>query len=152
MAHSYIEAFPTEAEAFRAYARDRPASRTFLVDTYDTLDGVRAAIGVIRELGLSRPLAVRLDSGNLPTLAHQTRQLLNEAGLAHVRLFVSGGLDEYDLERFRRNRVPIDAAGIGTKLGVSADAPSPRQRLQARRLRRPARPQALARQGHPPRT
>jgi nicotinate phosphoribosyltransferase len=124
MAHSYIEAFPTEAEAFRAYARDRPASRTFLVDTYDTLDGVRAASGVIRELGLSRPLAVRLDSGNLPTLAHQTRQLLNEAGLAHVRIFVSGRLDEYDLERFRRNRVPIDAAGIGTRLGVSDDAPS----------------------------
>jgi nicotinate phosphoribosyltransferase len=123
MAHSYVEAFPTEADAFRAYAQDRPSARTFLVDTYDTLDGVRAAIDVIRELGLARPLAVRLDSGDIAHLARQTRALLDEAGLAHVQIFVSGGLDEYDLERFRRDGVPVDGAGVGTKLGVSADAP-----------------------------
>lgn len=124
MAHSYVEAFPSEADAFRAYAEDRPASRTFLVDTYDTLDGVRAAIDTIRELGLARPLAVRLDSGDLPTLARRTRALLDEAGLAHVQIFVSGGLDEYDLERFRDDALPIDAAGVGTQLGVAADAPT----------------------------
>jgi nicotinate phosphoribosyltransferase len=124
MAHSYIEAFPTEADAFRAYAEDRPARQTFLVDTYDTLHGVRAAIDTIRQLGLTRPLAVRLDSGDLSTLARKTRALLDEAGLAHVQIFASGGLDEFDLERFRREHAPIDAAGVGTKLGVSADAPS----------------------------
>jgi nicotinate phosphoribosyltransferase len=112
MAHSYVEALPTEADAFRAYAEDRPARRTFLVDTYDTLDGVRAAIATIRELGLARPLAVRLDSGDLRTLARKTRALLDEAGLAHVQIFASGGLDEFDLERLRRDRVPVDAAGI----------------------------------------
>jgi nicotinate phosphoribosyltransferase len=123
MAHSYIEAFACEADAFRAYAQDRPAARTFLVDTYDTLDGVRTAIDVIRELGLAGPLAVRLDSGDIAALARQTRQLLDEAGLALVQIFASGGLDEYDLERLRREAVPVDAAGVGTKLGVSADAP-----------------------------
>lgn len=123
MAHSYIEAFACEADAFRAYAQDRPAARTFLVDTYDTLDGVRTAIDVIRELGSAGPLAVRLDSGDIAVLARQTRRLLDEAGLAHVEIFASGGLDEYDLERLRRDGVPVDAAGVGTKLGVSADAP-----------------------------
>jgi nicotinate phosphoribosyltransferase len=124
MAHSYVEAFPSEAEAFRAFAEDRPSSPTFLVDTFDTLGGVQAAIGVIRQLGLTGPLAVRLDSGDLAELARKARRLLDEAGLAQVRIFASGGLDEYDLERFRRDRVPIDAAGVGTRLGVSADAPS----------------------------
>lgn len=124
MAHSYVEAFPSEADAFRAYARDRPSARTFLVDTYDTLDGVRAAIDVVRELGLARPLAVRLDSGDIAHLTRQARGLLDEAGLAHVQIFVSGGLDEYDLERFRREGIPVDGAGVGTKLGVSADAPA----------------------------
>ena len=123
MAHSYIEALACEADAFRAYAQDRPAARTFLVDTYDTLDGVRTAIDVIRELGLAGPLAVRLDSGDITALARQTRRLPDEAGLAHVQIFASGGLDEYDLERLRRDGVPVDAAGVGTKLGVSADAP-----------------------------
>ncbi|MGE5135104.1 MAG: nicotinate phosphoribosyltransferase [Gemmatimonadota bacterium] len=123
MAHSYIEAFADEAAAFRAFAEDLPARTTFLVDTYDTLAGVRAAIGVIRELGLSSGLGVRLDSGDLAGLAVATRQMLDEAGLPQVRIFVSGGLDEYDLARLRASGAPVDAAGVGTKMGVSADAP-----------------------------
>ena len=124
MAHSYIEAFGDEASAFRAFAQDLPGRTTFLVDTYDSLRGVEAAIGVIREMGLTRSLAVRLDSGDLAALAVQTRRLLDAAGLAQVRIFVSGGLDEHDLERMRMAGAPIDAAGIGTRLGVSADAPT----------------------------
>lgn len=124
MAHSYIEAFADETSAFRAFAQDLPDRTTFLVDTYDTLRGVGAAIAVIRELGLTRSLAVRLDSGDLATLARRTRRLLDAAGLPQVRIFVSGGLDEHDLERMRMAGVPIDAAGIGTRLGVAADAPS----------------------------
>jgi nicotinate phosphoribosyltransferase len=123
MAHAYIEAFPSEADAFRAFAEDFPGRTTFLVDTYDTLGGVRAAIEVIRERGLRGPLSIRLDSGDLAVLARQARLLLDDAGLPVVRIFVSGGLDEHDLERFRADRVPIDGAGIGTLLGVSADAP-----------------------------
>jgi nicotinate phosphoribosyltransferase len=124
MAHSYIEAFATEAGAFQAFAEDLPERTTFLVDTYDTRAGVKAAIGVIRQLGLSGPLGVRLDSGDLARLARETREQLDGAGLPDVRIFVSGGLDEYDLERFRADKIPIDAAGVGTQMGVSADAPS----------------------------
>jgi nicotinate phosphoribosyltransferase len=111
MAHSYIEAFPTEADAFRAFAVDLPGRTTFLVDTYDTAGGVDAAIEVIRELGLSGALGVRLDSGDLAQLARETRVQLDTARLHNVRIFVSGGLDEYDLERFRADGAPIDAAG-----------------------------------------
>ena len=124
MAHSYIEAFPTEVEAFRAFAQDLPGRTTFLVDTYDTRRGVENAIGVIRELGLSGSLGVRLDSGDLIALARDARRLLDDAGLPDVRIFASGNLDEYELERFALEKAPIDAAGVGTRLGVSQDAPS----------------------------
>lgn len=123
MAHSFIEAFATERDAFRAFAEDHPDRLTFLVDTYDTIGGVEAAIEVIGELALTEGLAVRLDSGDLHALSREVRGVLDDAGLAHVRIFVSGGLDEVDLERFVAAGLPIDAAGVGTRLGVSADAP-----------------------------
>jgi nicotinate phosphoribosyltransferase len=123
MAHSYIEAFPTELEAFRAFAQDLPAQTTFLVDTYDTLEGVAHAIEVIGEFGLGSHSAIRLDSGDLVSLARAARAMLDRAGLPRVRIFASGGLDEHDLARFVAERAPIDAAGVGTRLGVSADAP-----------------------------
>jgi nicotinate phosphoribosyltransferase len=123
MAHSFIEAFPTEADAFRAFARDFPHRTTFLVDTYDTLQGVRTAIEVIRELGLTEGLAVRLDSGDLAELSTAARALLDAEGMAHVRIFASGGLDEYSVDELIRAGAPIDAFGVGTRVGVSADAP-----------------------------
>lgn len=123
MAHSYIEAFSTETGAFQAFAEDFPGRITFLVDTYDTLAGVEAAIRVIHRLGLTANLGVRLDSGDLAHLAREARELLDAAHLPDVRIFASGGLDEYDLERFRIDGIPIDVAGVGTQMGVSADAP-----------------------------
>jgi nicotinate phosphoribosyltransferase len=123
MAHSFIEAFPTETEALRAFARDFPDRTTFLVDTYDTLEGVETAIAVIRGLGLSEGLGVRLDSGDLAELAIASRRRLDEAGLPQVRIFASGGLDEFEIERLVDARAPIDAFGVGTRMGVSADAP-----------------------------
>jgi nicotinate phosphoribosyltransferase len=123
MAHSYIESFPSEVEAFRAFARDFPTRTTFLVDTYDTPNGVRNAIEVIRELGLEDSLGVRLDSGDLDGLSREARALLDGAGLPHVRIFASGGLDEHDIDRLVSAGAPIDAFGIGTRMGVSADAP-----------------------------
>jgi nicotinate phosphoribosyltransferase len=123
MAHSYIEAFPTEREAFRAFAADLPERTTFLVDTYDTMTGVGNAIGVIRDLGLARRSGIRLDSGDLAALAREARQMLDDAGLPAVKIFVSGGLDEHDLARLVEAGVPVDAAGVGTRMGVSADAP-----------------------------
>jgi nicotinate phosphoribosyltransferase len=123
MAHSYIEAFPTESEAFRAFASDLPAATTFLVDTYDTLGGVAHAIEVTKQLGIESSAAVRLDSGDLVALAYQARRMLDEAGLKSVRIFVSGALDERDIRRMLDAGAPIDAVGVGTRLGVSADAP-----------------------------
>ena len=123
MAHSFIEAFPTEGDAFRAFAEDHPSRTTFLVDTYDTLGGVRAAIDAIRDLGLDGALGVRLDSGDLDSLARGARALLDDAGLAHARIFASGGLDELEVHELVQADAPVDAFGIGTQLGVSADAP-----------------------------
>jgi nicotinate phosphoribosyltransferase len=123
MAHSYIEAFPSERDAFRAFAIDHPSRVTFLVDTYDTLGGIDHAIAIIEELGLEGPLGIRLDSGDLAELARQARYRLDATGHERVRIFVSGGLDEYALEELRLSGAPVDAAGVGTKMGVSADAP-----------------------------
>ncbi|HEX7247180.1 MAG TPA: nicotinate phosphoribosyltransferase, partial [Actinomycetota bacterium] len=121
--HSFIEAFDTEREAFRAFAEDHPGRTTFLVDTYDTLDGVRAAIDTIVELELTGEIGVRLDSGDLDALARGARSLLDAAGLARARIFASGGLDELEVHELVRAGAPVDAFGIGTQLGVSADAP-----------------------------
>jgi nicotinate phosphoribosyltransferase len=123
MAHSFVEAFPTEGAAFRAFAEDHPHRTTFLVDTYDTLGGVRAAISTIEELQLDGNLGIRLDSGDLDALARGARTLLDDAGLANARIFASGGLDELEVHELVQAGAPVDAFGIGTKLGVSADAP-----------------------------
>jgi nicotinate phosphoribosyltransferase len=123
MAHSFIEAFPSELDAFRAFAEDRPDRTTFLVDTYDTLNGVRNAIAVAKERGLTEGIGVRLDSGDLDDLARQTRSLLDAAGLPDARIFASGGLDEHEVAELVGAGVPVDAFGIGTQMGVSADAP-----------------------------
>lgn len=123
MAHSYVEAFGDERRAFTAFAEDIGGPVTFLVDTYDTLAGVRHAIEVIAQLGLQESAAVRLDSGDLATLSRQARQMLDAAGMPEVRIFVSGGLDEFQIADLVAAHAPIDAAGVGTRITVSADAP-----------------------------
>jgi nicotinate phosphoribosyltransferase len=125
MAHSYITSFPSEIEAFRRFAASFPDNCTLLVDTYDTLAGTRNAIVVAREMQQQghRLRAIRLDSGDLLDLSRKTRALLDEAGLHEVRIFASGGLDEFAVEELLQAGAPIDAFGVGTKVGVSADAP-----------------------------
>ncbi|MFI6603692.1 nicotinate phosphoribosyltransferase [Nonomuraea sp. NPDC050536] len=123
MAHSFIEAHGDEETAFKVFATDFPAKTTFLVDTYDTISGVRAAIDVTRRMRLPGPIGVRLDSGDLASLARRTRQLLDEAGMRDAKIFASGGLDEYAISALVAAGAPIDAYGVGTKMGVSADAP-----------------------------
>ncbi|HEY8544925.1 MAG TPA: hypothetical protein VIL36_07750, partial [Acidimicrobiales bacterium] len=122
--HAYVQAFPTERRAFEAYAATFPERTTFLVDTYDTLDGVDHAIAVIRHLGLVHNVGVRLDSGDLAGLARATRDRLDAAGLPHVRIFASGGLDEHAIDELVRADAPVDAVGVGTKVGVADDTPS----------------------------
>ncbi len=125
MAHSYVEAFPREIDAFRAFARAFPKATTLLIDTYDTLAAARKAVVVAREMAArgERLGGVRLDSGDLVALSRDVRRILDEAGLGDVRIFASGGLDEDAVERCLAAGAPIDAFGVGTRMNVSADAP-----------------------------
>jgi nicotinate phosphoribosyltransferase len=123
MAHSFITAFDDEREAFRAFAEDHPHRTTFLVDTYDTLNGVRNAIEVIEDVDPPGEVGVRLDSGDLDRLSREARRILDHAGLGRAKIFASGGLDEHEVAELVRAGAPVDAFGIGTQLGVSADAP-----------------------------
>ncbi len=125
MAHSYVEAFPDELTAFRAYARAYPDRAILLVDTYDTIEGTRRAITVARELDAEghRLQGVRLDSGDLAVLAARVRSMLDDAGFTDAIVFASGGLDEHDVARLLDSGVPIAGFGIGSKLGTAADSP-----------------------------
>jgi nicotinate phosphoribosyltransferase len=124
LAHSYIQAHDDEYEAFRAFARLYPDT-VLLVDTYDTLDGVRKVIDLARELGSSfRVSAIRLDSGDLGDLAIRARRMLDEAGLHQVGIFASGGLNEDEIVRVVAMGAPINGFGVGTDMGVSRDAPA----------------------------
>ena len=124
MAHSYVQAHDSEFEAFRAFASHFPET-ALLVDTYDTEHGVEEVIRLARELGEAfRVQAVRLDSGDLAAHAVRARERLDAAGLGRVRILASGGLDEYAVAELRAAGAPIDLFAVGTKVGVSADAPS----------------------------
>ncbi|MGH9194260.1 MAG: nicotinate phosphoribosyltransferase, partial [Acidimicrobiia bacterium] len=125
MAHSYVMTFPDERSAFFAFARAFPANAIFLIDTFDTLQGARAAAGVaeeLREEGIS-VRAVRLDSGDLATLAREVRALLDDLGHPEIQIFASGDLDEYRVADLLSRDSPIDGFGVGTRLGTSSDAP-----------------------------
>jgi nicotinate phosphoribosyltransferase len=124
MAHSYVQAHQDEENAFRAFAALYPDS-TLLVDTYDTLEGVRKVVRLHQELGDEfRVGGIRLDSGDLATLAREARAILDEGGLEKVKIFASGGLDELSVEQIVEAGAPVDGFGVGTRMSVSADAPS----------------------------
>ncbi len=126
MAHSYITSFDNEVDAFRAYSRMFPDRSILLLDTYDTISGARAAVTVADEMEREgqRLTGVRLDSGDFDALSRQVRSILDEANLDYVRIVASGGLDEYEIDRLVAGGAPIDMFGVGTRVGVSADAPS----------------------------
>lgn len=125
MAHSFICSFPHEIDAFRAYAATFPDSSVLLVDTYDTLRGVHRAVEVAKEMRREghKLRSIRLDSGDLLELSRKSRHILDDAGFPEVGIFASGGLDEFQVEELLTAGAPIDGFGVGTKVGVSADAP-----------------------------
>ena len=124
MAHSYVQAHDDEREAFRAFADLYPET-VLLVDTYDTLEGVRKVVELAREMGDDfRVRAVRLDSGDLAELAVSARRILDGAGLDEVEIFASGGLDEHEIARMVGEGAPVDGFGVGTRMGVARDAPA----------------------------
>lgn len=119
MAHAWVQAFGDEVEAFAAFARIFPEATTLLVDTYDTLEGVRRAAAIDPPVK-----AIRLDSGNLADLCRASRQILDESGRGTTKILGSGDLDEYQVRELVTAGVPIDAFGVGTELITSRDAPA----------------------------
>ena len=125
MAHSFVSSHRDELEAFRSFAGKFPDRAVLLIDTYDSLEGARKAGVVAKEMEASgqRLQGVRLDSGDLAYLSRGVREVLDQAGLEYVPIVASGGLDEFEVEDLMGQGCPIDAFGVGTKMGVSADAP-----------------------------
>ena len=123
MAHSYVLSFPTELEALRAFAEDFPENAVLLVDTYETLEGVRNAIEASRAAGVHLA-GVRIDSGDLLALSREARKLLDAAGMSDTRVVASGGLGEQRIAELVAAGAPIDTWGVGTELGTSSDSPS----------------------------
>lgn len=125
-AHSWVMAFESEADSFRAYSRAMPANCVFLVDTYDTIQGVRHAIEVgqeLRERGLELR-GIRLDSGDLAALSIAARKLLDDADFHQTQIIASGDLDEYVIAQCKQRGARIDIWGVGTKLAVAKEEPA----------------------------
>src|SRR6202166_3112994 len=125
MAHSFIEAFDDETAAFETFARARPDNVVLLLDTYDTEAAARKVVGLAPKLKAAGIAirGVRLDSGDLITLAKSVRQILDQGGLQEVTIFASGGLDEGLLAAFARAGAPIHGICIGTAMSTSSDVP-----------------------------
>lgn len=124
MAHSFVEAFADEREAFLAFARANPRNAVFLLDTYDTEAAAHKVVELaptLRAEGIEIK-GVRLDSGDLGKHAREVRRILDGGGLGHATIFASGNLDEYELRRLIFENAPIDGYGMGTRIVTAADA------------------------------
>ena len=126
MAHSFIEAFNGETEAFEAFARSRPSNLTLLIDTYDTEAAARKVVALAPRLSARgiKVRGVRLDSGDMVVLSKSVRRILDQGGLADVAILASGGLDEDSVADMLGAGAPIDGFGIGTSLATSSDVPA----------------------------
>ena len=125
MAHSFIQAHDSESLAFEHFLRSHPQGTTLIIDTYDTEAAAHALVPLLQRL---RPegielAAVRLDSGDLAQHARQVRAILDAGGLAQVRIFASGNLDEDAVQTLVTSGAPIDGFGIGTRMNTSSDQP-----------------------------
>jgi nicotinate phosphoribosyltransferase len=119
MAHSWVQSFGDEADAFAAFARAFPDNSTLLVDTYDTAEGVRLAAAIEPPVR-----GVRIDSGNLGALALEARAILDSLGRSTTQIVVSNDLNERKIDALASARAPIDSFGVGTELITSRDAPA----------------------------
>ena len=125
-AHSWVMLFGDELEAFRAYAAALPNNCVFLVDTYDTIEGVRHAVEVgkwLRERG-QRLLGVRLDSGDLAYLSQEARRILDEGGFSEAKILASNDLDEHVIESLKKQDAKITVWGVGTRIATAYDQPA----------------------------
>ncbi|MBE6860094.1 MAG: nicotinate phosphoribosyltransferase [Ruminococcus sp.] len=126
MAHSWVQLYDNELEAFRAYAKAYPDSCTFLVDTYNVLkSGVPNAITVFKELEKSghKGVGVRIDSGDIAYLSKKARKMFDDAGLDYIKIVASNSLDEYIIRDLLIQGAEIDSFGIGERLITSKSDP-----------------------------
>jgi len=125
MAHSFVLALGGDAEAFQAYSRTFPDNSIFLIDTHDVTEGARSAVKVALAMAKEGHLlmGVRIDSGEMVGTSKMVREILDEAGLDKVQIIATSGFDEFEIEKVLSGGAAIDAFGVGTKLGVSADTP-----------------------------
>jgi nicotinate phosphoribosyltransferase len=125
-AHSWVMAFDSELQAFRAYAASMPNNVVFVIDTYDTLQGARNAVTVGRELRERghELVGVRIDSGDLAWLSKRVRTILDDGGLAQAVIVASNELDEHLIASLKDQGARIDVWGVGTKLATSWDQPA----------------------------
>ena len=127
MAHSWVQTFDSEYEAFKRYAELYPDNCTLLVDTYNTLkQGVPNAIRVFKEVLIPnghQPGAIRIDSGDAAYLSKKARKLLDEAGLTEAKIVISNSLDEYIIKDLLIQNAPIDSFGVGERLITSKTEP-----------------------------
>ena len=125
-AHSWVMSFPSELEAFRAFAKTSPNNCTLLIDTYDVHQGVENAIIVAKEMEArgERLAAIRIDSGDLARLSKYVRRRFDQEGLPYVKISISNDLDEYTIQSLLNQGAPIDSFGVGTKLATCYDQPA----------------------------
>ncbi|TAF66931.1 MAG: nicotinate phosphoribosyltransferase [Cytophagales bacterium] len=125
-AHSWVMSFDTEIEAFDTYAQHLPNNCVFLVDTYDTLEGVKNAIEVGKKLQAKgyKMVGIRLDSGDLAYLSIEARKLLDEAGFQEATIVASNDLDENIIISLKEQQATINVWGVGTKLVTAYDQPA----------------------------
>jgi len=125
MAHSFIMSYQKEIDAFRAFAKTFPNKSTLLIDTYDDMAGAKKAVIIAKELEAKghKLGGVRLDSGDLGKTSQKVRKILDDNDLWYVKIFASGDLDEFKITQLLNEGAKIDAFGVGTKMGTSADRP-----------------------------
>ncbi|MFH0995556.1 MAG: nicotinate phosphoribosyltransferase [Pseudomonadota bacterium] len=125
MAHSFVLALGGDVEAFQAYARSFPDNCIFLIDTHDVMEGARSAVKVALNMAKEGHLlkGVRIDSGEMVETSIMVRGILDKSGLDQVQIVASSGFDEFEIDKVLSGGAAINAFGVGTKLGVSADTP-----------------------------
>ena len=126
MAHSFVQAYDYESNAFAAFAHAFPHNATLLIDTYDTEAAAQQVVRLAQWLQEEEDIeikAVRIDSGDLDAVARQVRQILDGGDCSRIGIFASGNLDEYALQALLHSGAPIDGFGVGTRMNTSSDAP-----------------------------
>ncbi|HEA84050.1 MAG TPA: nicotinate phosphoribosyltransferase [Thermodesulfobacterium geofontis] len=125
MAHSFVEVFPSEEKAFKAFSQTYPDRAILLIDTYDTIKASQKIVA-LKDFFKKNKISikgVRIDSGDLAELSKRVRKILNNGSFKDTQIFLSGSLDEKEIKNLLKKKTPVSGFGVGTKMGVSEDSP-----------------------------